>query len=80
MPERTSAIVLDPILRPHKTLQQRNTILNSAGTKEVKAMNTLKQRRDNFQFGGKDKLKLTVLQTQRQCHATTQNSVIVHGI
>ena len=31
-----------------KTLQHRNTIPNSAGTKKLKEMNILKQRRDNF--------------------------------
>ena len=41
-------------------MHQTNTIPNSAGMKELKAMNILKQCRDNFQFGGKDKLKLTV--------------------
>ena len=40
------------------TLHQRNTIPNSAGTRELKAMNMLKQHKDNFQFGGKDKLNL----------------------
>ena len=53
------------VLRASKTLQQRDTIPNSAGAKKLKAMNTLKHRRDNFQFGGKDKLhlKLTVFFT-----------------
>ena len=39
-----------------------NTIPNNAGTKELKAMNILTQRRDNFKFGGKyDRIqKLTV--------------------
>ena len=31
-----------------KTLQQRNTMPNCAGMKEMKAMNMLKQRRDNL--------------------------------
>ena len=46
-------------------MQQRSTIPNSAGTKELKAMNMLKQRRDSFQFGGKYELnlKLTVFFT-----------------
>ena len=34
-----------------KNLEQRNTIPDSARTKIIKAMNMLKQRRDNFQFG-----------------------------
>ena len=53
--ERSASRILDPTLTISKTLQQRNTILNSKGTKKLKAMNMLKQRRDNFQFGGKDK-------------------------
>ena len=40
------------------TLHQRNAIPNSAGTRELKAMNMLKQHQDNFQSGGKDKLNL----------------------
>ena len=32
-----------------KTLQQRKAIANNVWTKELKAMNMLKQRRDNFQ-------------------------------
>ena len=44
-------------------MHQTNTIPNSAGMKELKAMNILKQCRDNFQFGGKDKLNLKVFFT-----------------
>ena len=36
--------VLDPTFKVSKTLQQRNTITKSAGTKKLKAMNMLKQR------------------------------------
>ena len=36
--------VLDPTFTVSKTLQQRNTIPNSAGTKKLKAMNMLEQR------------------------------------
>ena len=39
-------------------MQQRKAILNSVWTKELKAMNMLKQCRDNFQYGGKDELNL----------------------
>ena len=41
-----------------KTLQQRKAIPNNVWTKELKAMNMLKQCRDNFQYGGKDELNL----------------------
>ena len=47
--ESPASRVLDPNFAISKTLQQRNTIPNSAGTKKLKAMNMLKQRRDNFQ-------------------------------
>jgi len=59
--------VLDLTLKISKTLQQRNTIPNSAGTKKLlKAMNMLMQRRDNFQFGGEDKLNLKVFFTSHK--------------
>ena len=49
---------LHPTFTISKTLQQGNTIPNSAGTKKLKTTSMLKQRRDNFQFGGKDNLSL----------------------
>ena len=63
--ESSASRVLDPTFPISKTLQQRNTIPKSAGTKKLKATSTLKQRREIFQFGGKDKLnlKLTVFFT-----------------
>ena len=39
-------------------MQQRKAIPNSVWTKELKGMNLLKQRVDNFQSGGKDELNL----------------------
>ena len=39
-------------------MQQRQAIPSSVWTKELKAMNLSKQRRDNFQSGGKDELNL----------------------
>ena len=39
--------MLDPTFTISKTLQQRNTIPNSAGIKKLKEMNMLKQLRDN---------------------------------
>ena len=62
MPEKSSASsVLDPTFTILKTMHQTSTIPNSAGMKELKAMNILKKQcRDNFQFGGKDKLNLKV--------------------
>ena len=50
-----------------KTLQQRKAIPNNVWTKELKAMNMLKQCRDNFQCVGKDELylKLTFFITVR---------------
>ena len=50
--------ILDPTFTISKTLQQRNAIPSSVWTKELKAMNLLRQRRDNFQSGGKDELNL----------------------
>ena len=41
--------VLDPTIMISKTLQQRNTISNSVGTKKLKAMNMLKQRLYRYQ-------------------------------
>ena len=55
-----------PLLPPQKPCnKETQSILNSAGTKKLKAINMLKQRRDKFQFEGKDKLnlKLTVIFT-----------------
>ena len=57
---------LIPPLRSQKPCNKElGTIPNNAGTKELKAMNSLKQRKDNFEFGGKDDLiqKLTVFFT-----------------
>ena len=53
--------VLDPTFMITKTLHQKNTIPNSAGTKELKSDEYVKQCRDNFQFGGKDKLPLKLM-------------------
>ena len=50
--------ILDPTFTTSKTLQQIKAIPNSVWTKELKAMNMLKQCRDNFQCGGKDELNL----------------------
>ena len=50
--------ILDPTFTISKTLQQRNAIPSSVWTKELKAMNLLRQCRDNFQSGGKDELNL----------------------
>ena len=55
-----------PLLPPQKPCnKETQSILSGAGTKKLKAMNMLKQRRDKFQFEGKDKLnlKLTVIFT-----------------
>ena len=41
--------VLDPTITISRTLQQRNTISNSVGTKKLKAMNMLKQRLYRYQ-------------------------------
>ena len=51
--ESSASSVLDPTF----------TISKTVGVKELKAMNILKQCRDNFQFGGKDKLNLKVFFT-----------------
>jgi len=50
--------ILDPTFTISKTLQQRKGISNIVWTKELKAMNMLKQQRDSFQCGGKDGLNL----------------------
>ena len=39
-------------------MQQRQAVPSSVWTKELKGMNLLKQRGDNFQSGGKDELNL----------------------
>ena len=41
--------IFDPTFTISKSLQQRKAIPNNVWTKELKAMNMLKQRRDNFQ-------------------------------
>ena len=64
--ESSASKVLNPTFKISKPCNKElGTIPNNAGTKELKAMNMLKQRRDNFQFGGKDDLtqKLTVFFT-----------------
>ena len=48
---------LIPFLQPQKPCN-KETIPKSVGMKEIKTMNMLKQRRDNFQFEGKYKLNL----------------------
>ena len=48
---------LIPFLQPQKPCN-KEIIPKSAGMKELKVMNMLKQRRDNFQFEGKYKLHL----------------------
>ena len=57
-PEVGIELILDPTFTISKTLQQRKGIPNFVWTKELKAMNMLKQRRDSFQCGGKDELNL----------------------
>ena len=64
--ESSASRVLDPTFTISKTLPQRNTISDSEGKKKLKAMNMLKQRRDNFQFGGKDKLGMATHKVLQQ--------------
>ena len=56
------------LLRSQNLEHTKKVIPNCAGMKKSKARNMLKQWRDNFQLGGKDKLnlKLTVFFTSRK--------------